>query len=167
MSTKRTRLDVLRLLIRNKSFDNQEELLSDLKKEGFLIAQPTLSRDLRQLKVAKVYNKDGRYSYVLPGSNPFNHVSSIKRHKERLTQSFGFISMEFSANIVVIKTLHGYANSLAAEIDEHEVPEILGSLAGDDTLLLVLREGADHKPIYEMMKKIIPHIEEWTNDQDD
>ena len=160
MSTKRTRLDVLRLLIRNKSFDNQEELLSDLKKEGFLIAQPTLSRDLRQLKVAKIYNKDGKYSYVLPGTSPFNHVNAIKHPKERITQSFGFISMDFSANIVVIKTLHGYANSLAAEIDEHEVPEILGSLAGDDTLLLVLREHAEHEPIYNLMRSIIPHFDE-------
>ena len=153
-------MDVLRILIRNKAFDNQEQLLADLKNEGFTIAQPTLSRDLRQLKVAKVYNKDGQYSYVLPGASPFNHVSDTKSPKKRMTQSFGFISMTFSANIVVIKTLHGYANSLAAEIDDHEVPEILGSLAGDDTILLVLKEGADHKPIQELMASIIPNIEE-------
>lgn len=159
MSAKKTRQDVLRIIIQSKSFDNQEELLADLKSEGFNIAQPTLSRDLKQLKASKVYNKDGKYSYLLPADGGFNHVSANKRPKERLTQSYGFLSLDFSGDIVVLKTLHGYANSLAAEIDEHECSEILGSLAGDDTILLILREGADREVVFKLMREIIPRFD--------
>ncbi|MDD4761031.1 MAG: arginine repressor [Bacteroidaceae bacterium] len=160
MSAKKTRQDVLRIIIQNKSFDNQEELLADLKSEGFNIAQPTLSRDLKQLKASKVYNKEGKYTYVMPSDGAFNHVNSVKRPKERLTQSYGFLSLNFSGDIAVLKTLHGYANSLAAEIDEHDCDEILGSLAGDDTVLLVLKEGADRQAVYDLMKEIIPRFDQ-------
>ncbi|MBQ8098411.1 MAG: arginine repressor [Bacteroidaceae bacterium] len=156
MSVKKTRLDVLRLMIQNKSFNSQEKLLQELDKEGFKVAQPTLSRDLRELQVAKVYDKSGNYSYVLPSDGGFNHVSTSKKKKERITQSFGFLSAAFSGNIVVLRTLHGYANSLAAELDEHNIPEVLGSLAGDDTVLLILREGAAREAIHQHLQNIIP-----------
>ena len=159
MPTKKTRLDVLRHLIQNKTFDNQEDLLSNLSKEGFKIAQPTLSRDLRQLKVSKTYDKQGRYIYVLPSDANFHHVSSNKQPKERMTQSFGFLSLGFSGNIAVVRTLHGYANSLAAEIDDHLIPEILGTLAGDDTILLIMQEGADRNAVLKLMEEIIPGFE--------
>ena len=95
----------------------------------------------------------------LPADGGFNHVSANKRPKERLTQSYGFLSLDFSGDIVVLKTLHGYANSLAAEIDEHECSEILGSLAGDDTILLILREGAEREIVFKLMREIIPRFD--------
>ena len=160
MANKRTRLDVLRRLFENNSYDNQVDILNDLKNEGFMLAQPTLSRDMRQLKVSRIYNKDGKTVYVLPNEKKFNHVSHEKRRKEKVTQSFGFLSLSFSGNIAVVKTLHGYANSLAAEIDEFEVPEVLGSLAGDDTILLVLKEGASREAVRSLIRNIVPGYDE-------
>lgn len=159
MADNKTRLDVLRILIQNKSFDNQEDLLYELKQEGFCITQPTLSRDLRRLHVLKTFDGEGKSVYVMPGSGSANHVA-MKHPRERLTQSFGFLSVDFSGNLAVLKTLHGYANSLAVEIDIHREPEILGSLAGDDTVLLVLREGADRSVVTNLLAEIIPHYEE-------
>ena len=98
--------------------------------------------------------------YVLPNEKKFNHVSHEKRRKEKVTQSFGFLSLSFSGNIAVVKTLHGYANSLAAEIDEFEVPEVLGSLAGDDTILLVLKEGASREAVRSLIRNIVPGYDE-------
>ena len=95
MANKRTRLDVLRRLFENNSYDNQVDILNDLKNEGFMVAQPTLSRDMRQLKVSRIYNKDGKTVYVLPNEKKFNHVSHEKRRKEKVTQSFGFLSLSF------------------------------------------------------------------------
>lgn len=160
MSEKRTRLDVIRILIQNKSFRNQEELMKDLEKEGYKIAQPTLSRDLKLLKVSRIYDKNGRYTYVMPAIATVNHVSNMKLSRQRVTQSYGFLSNDFSGNIAVLHTLHGYANSLAAEIDEHQVPEILGSLAGDDTVLLILREGTDRDVIIDLLRTMIPNYDE-------
>jgi len=157
MSAKKTRLDVLRYLLGNKRFDNQEELLKDLKAQGFDVAQPTLSRDLHYLKVSKVFDADGHSVYTLPQDVTANHIS-LKKPKERLTQSFGFLQAHFSDNLMVIKTLHGYASSLAAEIDNYIIPEILGSLAGDDTILLVLKENAERSAITDLLQKIVPRF---------
>lgn len=160
MTEKIERQKALQQIIQEKAFRNQGELLSVLKKEGFDVAQPTLSRDLKQMKVSKVYDKDGKYFYVIPGVATMKYVSGDKKPKERLTQSFGFLGLTFSGDIAVVKTLHGYANSLAAEIDDRDCNEILGSLAGDDTVLLVLKEGSNRQIVYELMKEIIPHFEE-------
>ena len=157
MSAKKTRLDVLRYLLGSKRFDNQEDLLRDLKAQGFEVAQPTLSRDLHYLKVSKVFDSEGRAIYTLPKDTFGNHIS-MKRPKERLTQSFGFLMAQFSGNLMVLKTLHGYASSLAAEIDNYTLPEIIGTLAGDDTVLLILSEGADRRAIFDLMEKIIPRF---------
>lgn len=157
MSVKKTRLDVLRYLLGSKRFDNQEDLLKDLRSQGFDVAQPTLSRDLHYLKVSKVFDAEGKSVYTLPHDVTMNQIS-VKHPKEKLTQSFGFLLAKFSGNLMVLKTLHGYASSLAAEIDNYTIPEILASLAGDDTVLLVLKENADRNAILDLLKKIIPRF---------
>lgn len=150
---------MLRSLLKDKVYDNQTELIAAMRAEGFEMTQPTLSRDLRRLRVSKIYNSKGKYVYVLPGMSLDKHVAP-RRHRETMRQSFGFLSVGYSGNIIVLKTLNGFAGSLAAEIDNHESSEILGSLAGDDTLLLVLREGADRDKVNNMLSEIIPHFGE-------
>ena len=158
MAQKKGRLKILRQLLEKKAYDNQEDLLIDLEKEGFKTTQSTLSRDMRSMQVYRVYNAAGRAIYVLPTVGVANRVSQ-RRNRERLAQSFGFLSVEFSGNIAVLKTLNGYANTLAVEIDAHNHPDILGSLAGDDTLLLVLRESVSRDVVHGILKDLIPNYE--------
>lgn len=113
---------------------------------------------MRSMQVYRVYNAAGRAIYVLPTVGVANRVSQ-RRNRERLAQSFGFLSVEFSGNIAVLKTLNGYANTLAVEIDAHNHPDILGSLAGDDTLLLVLRESVSRDVVHGILKDLIPNYE--------
>ncbi len=157
MAIKKTRLEVLRYLLANKHFDNQEDILKDLRAQGFKVAQPTLSRDLHNLKVSKVFDDEGHSIYALPQEVAPNDVS-YRKSKVHLVQNFGFLKAVVSGNLMVIKTLHGYASSLAAEIDNYTIPEIIGSLAGDDTVLLVLKEDANLQSVKDLMTKIIPHF---------
>lgn len=153
------RIETLRLLLTKKVYDNQSELIEAMRHEGYEMTQPTLSRDLRRLRVSKIYNSRGKYVYVLPGMSLTDRPAT-RRHRETVKQSFGFLSITYSGNIAVLKTLNGFANSLAAEIDSIDSAEILGSLAGDDTILLVLREDADREKVNMLLSEIIPHFGE-------
>ena len=115
---------------------SQEELLAALQEEGFKLTQATLSRDLKQLKVAKAASMGGNYVYVLPNVAMYKRVSSPAQVKEMM-QVPGFLSINFSGNIGVIKTRPGYASSIAYNIDASNIPYILGTIAGDDTILIV------------------------------
>jgi transcriptional regulator of arginine metabolism len=108
-----------------------------LEKVGFLTTQATLSRDLKYLKVAKIPDPEFGYIYSL-------HESLQKPAEEISTDDFpfgGIESMEFSGHLAVIKTKPGFANGIASVIDSHGLYEILGTIAGDDTILLISREG--------------------------
>ncbi|MBP3773767.1 MAG: arginine repressor [Bacteroidaceae bacterium] len=157
MSSKKNRLDVLRYLLSNKRFDNQIELLRDLRAQGFDVAQPTLSRDLHYLKVSKVYDEEGHSVYSLPQDVSSRSIT-VRKPKKRINHDLGFLKAVFSDNLLLIKTLHGYASSMAAEIDNNPIPEVLGSLAGDDTVLLVLKEKCDRDILIAQLERIIPHF---------
>ena len=104
------------------------------------MTQATLSRDLKQLKVAKAASMNGNYVYVLPNNTMYKRMTDPQNASEMLRHN-GFISIEFSHNIAVIKTRPGYASSLAYDIDMHNFHEIIGTIAGDDTIMLVVREN--------------------------
>lgn len=110
-------------------------MLKALEKEGYKVTQATLSRDMKQLKVAKATSLSGKYFYVLPNETMYKRVSSPKTAAEMLLTS-GFMSINFSGNMGVIRTRPGYASSLAYNIDNSGIPLILGTIAGDDTILL-------------------------------
>ena len=128
-----------------------------LAQEGFVVTQATLSRDMKQLKVAKATNMSGKYFYVLPNETLYKRVSSPKRAAEMLLTS-GFVSINFSGNMGVIKTRPGYASSLAYNIDNGGIPEIIGTIAGDDTIFIVIKEGFLYEDIIEELRNIIPDI---------
>ncbi len=157
MAVKKTRLEALRYLLTHKQFDSQEDILADLKAQGFSVAQPTLSRDLHHLKVSKVFDQDGHSVYALPKQGD-EAALSYQKTKVKVVQNFGFLKATLSGNILVVKTLHGYASSLATEIDNYTVPEIIGSLAGDDTILLVLKEHCDMQAVFDLLSKFIPNF---------
>ena len=157
MKSKNSRLQTLRMLISSQELCCQEDVLKALRKEGFSVTQATLSRDLKQLKVAKATSLGGKYFYVLPNETMYKRVSSPKRAAEMLRTS-GFMSIHFSGNMGVIKTRPGYASSLAYNIDNGGLPSIIGTIAGDDTIFVVLREGSMPDVVVEELKEIIPDI---------
>jgi len=157
MRVKDNRLEALRLIISSQQLGSQEELLNALKNEGFKLTQATLSRDLKQLKVAKAATMEGSYVYVLPNETMYKRVSSPASMREMMEVS-GFLNITFSGNIGVIKTRTGYASSIAWNIDANNLPQILGSVAGADTILIVIREGVSQSEVIDALSAVIPDI---------
>jgi len=157
MKKKANRLDAIKMIISSNEIGSQEDLLQALGKEGFELTQATLSRDLKQLKVAKAANTNGKYVYVLPNDILYKRHSHQQSASEML-MSNGFVSLQFSHNIAVIRTRPGYASSIAYDIDNRECPHILGTIAGDDTIMLVLAEETSHNDVRTFLSEIIPNI---------
>ena len=145
------------MLISSMELGSQEEVLQALEKEGFKLTQATLSRDLKQLKVAKAASMNGKYVYVLPNETMYKRISKPRSAIEML-QTSGFLSINFSGNMGVIKTRPGYASSIAYNIDNSDIPEILGTIAGDDTIFIVVREGSSRQDVIDGLNMIIPNI---------
>lgn len=154
MKVKKSRLETLRMIISSQQMGSQEELLGALQKEGFQLTQATLSRDLKQLKVAKASTLNGNYVYVLPNDTMYKRVTTPGNIREMM-QSSGFISINFSGNMGVIKTRPGYASSIAWNIDNSDMPQLLGTIAGDDTIFIVIKEGYSHEEVSEALKGIV------------
>ena len=157
MKVKKSRLETLRMIISSRELGNQEELLAALQQEGFKLTQATLSRDLKQLKVAKAATMNGNYVYVLPNATMYKRVSSPAQIKEMM-QVPGFISIQFPGNMAVIRTKPGYASSIAYNIDNSEIPYILGTIAGDDTIFMVIQENIDEHDVVTALKKVVPNM---------
>lgn len=157
MKVKNNRLEALRMIISSQELGSQDELLSALKKEGFKLTQATLSRDLKQLKVAKAATMRGNYVYVLPNETMYKRVSTPHSIRE-MQQVPGFISISFSGNIGVIKTRPGYASSIAYNIDNNHIEEILGTIAGDDTILIVIKQGVTKEEVINALSEVVPNM---------
>jgi transcriptional regulator of arginine metabolism len=157
MKIKASRIETLKMIISSKEMGNQEQLLQELKKEGFQLTQATLSRDLKQLKVAKAASMNGKYVYVLPNETMYKRVHSTQKAREML-ESPGFISLNFSGNLGIIKTRPGYASSIAWNIDNSDIPEILGTIAGDDTIFIVVKEGIRHQEVIDALSDVVPNM---------
>ncbi len=155
MSAKNSRLDMIRLIISSQEICNQDELLRALAAEGIVVTQATLSRDLKQMKVAKATNVSGKAVYVLPHNAMYQRVKEHRPVREMM-QVGGFLSLRFSGNIGVIKTRPGYASSIAYDIDNTIIPSIIGTIAGDDTIFIVVEEGTSRETVREALSSIIP-----------
>lgn len=155
MSVKNSRLDTIKLIISSQEISNQDELLTALASEGFKLTQATLSRDLKQLKVAKAASVSGKAVYVLPNNAMYRRVKEHRPVREMMQHS-GFISLRFSGNLGVIKTKPGYASSIAYDIDNADIPQIIGTIAGDDTIFIVVEEGCARDGVRTALSDIIP-----------
>ncbi len=160
MKLKKKRLEVIREIINTRKIGCQVELLQPLLDMGIDVTQATLSRDLKLLKIAKVPDSTGRYIYTLPkeegmGGN-VRYTPALDRHP--IVGLGGFLSISFSYNLVVIKTSPGYAGSIAYDIDNGNSKEILGTVAGDDTILIILAEGISHEEAYTALSKYVPAL---------
>lgn len=159
MKTKEERLEAIRAIIESESVGNQEELLKRLDDKGFTLTQATLSRDIRQLKLVKTHNADGRYAYKLPQSLNLPSPAETSAGKTPGVAPAACSPIEFSGNLAVIKTRPGYAMGIASDIDAKAPREILGTIAGDDTILLVPREGISREKIVRALAQFIPEID--------
>lgn len=150
------RLARLRHIIETRQIRSHEVLLSFLSEEGFTVTQATLSRDLKYLKVGKV--PDGRGGYIYTFSDSASKVGSDKSLVEDFRR--GFISIEFSGSEGVVKTLPGHASSVAFAIDNLNIREVLGTIAGNDTILLIPRNGVSRNQLIKALQERIPGLEE-------
>ncbi len=149
---KEDRLSAIKEIIANQNISSQEELLSLLTEKGFDLTQATLSRDLKHLRVGRIPSDDG-FRYVLS-----NDVVSDSGATNQPAVVTGFLSIAFSENIAIIKTLPAYSHSIADYIDKADIHEILGTIAGNDTVMVVIREGFNHKQVVEAMRNSLPEL---------
>lgn len=141
ISSREARLQYIRGLFESTRVESQAEVLEELRKQGFTCTQATLSRDFHQLKVVKRKSVAGKKYYALPKpkNDKYRMVAADVKPAPKLNLP-GFCSIDFSGNMAVIKTSPGYAPSIAYHIDECGMEDILGTIAGDDTVFCVIKE---------------------------
>ena len=125
-------------LIVKKEIGTQEDLMEELNKAGYSVTQATVSRDIREMKLTKVALSDGKLRYVA-----YRETEDDLTEKYRRIFRDGFLSMDNAQNILVIRTVSGMAMAVAAAIDHMELHEIVGSIAGDDTIMCAIRSVDD------------------------
>ena len=147
---KTTRQSKILELIQKNDIETQEELSAYLEKEGFQVTQATVSRDIRELKLTKIALPNGRQKYAVIADADSNMLEKYSRVLRE-----GFLSVDAAENIVVIKTVSGMAGAVAAAVDAMRLNEIVGSLAGDDTNLWVLRSSEAAIRFMKKIRKIV------------
>lgn len=132
----------IREIISNFEIETQDELVTQLKEAGYNVTQATVSRDIKELHLVKVPMIDGRYKYSLPSDQRFNPLQKLRR-----ALMDAFVHIDQSKNLIVMKTMPGNANAIGALIDNLDWDEVLGTICGDDTILIICREEEDTKEI--------------------
>ncbi|MFV0468225.1 MAG: arginine repressor [Dysgonomonas sp.] len=150
---KQARHKIIKETIDSVEVDSQDSLLNLLINKGIDVTQATLSRDIKEMKVVKMPTSSGNYAYQSPTLLSNDFVENPGR-----MSSFGFLSIEFSGHLAVIKTRPGYAMAIAGEIDMKAGKTILGTVAGDDTILIIPKEGITRDEILKSLKSLIPNI---------
>lgn len=147
---KKDRHAKIKELVENYEIDTQEELARRLNEAGFQVTQATISRDIRQMKLTKISKKNGGFKYaILMESEHYLSDKYMRVLKD------GFTSMDVAQNILVVKTVAGMAMAVAAAIDSMKFREILGSIAGDDTIMMVLKDNQDANKVYSEISKML------------
>ena len=136
-------------LINTYDIETQEELAQRLEDSGFVVTQATVSRDIRDLKLSKVVYGDGKQKYSLMPKQDGISEKYLKILKE------AFISMDMAQNILVLKTVSGMAMAVAAALDSLQMNEIVGCIAGDDTIMAAIRSVDDTVVVMERIRKLI------------
>ncbi|MFV0378422.1 MAG: arginine repressor [Mangrovibacterium sp.] len=157
MKNRVSRQLTIKQIISSSEVKSQEELLVKLHEKGYDLTQATLSRDLKALKVARVPARDQGYKYVAQ-EGVSNEVGVSGTEVNFLAD--GFRDLNFSGNLAVMRTRPGYASSIAAVLDNADPYEIIGSIAGDDTVLLVMREGVAPRDLKNSLMLIMPKLQE-------
>ena len=149
---KKTRLQAIRLIVSSQALESQEDLQVELDKAGFPCTQTTLSRDLKQLRISKVRGRNGHSVYALPREGMF---SPVLTHEEMRKSCW---RVDFSGNLMVVHTPPGHASMVAYDIDNAHYPFFLGTVAGADTVLLVLQEDLERDKARVAISEIVPQL---------
>ena len=137
-------------LVEKYEIETQEELADKLKEAGFPVTQATISRDIRQMHLSKVPTGDGRQKYVV-----------LKRESKELSDKYirvlrdGFVSMDMAQNILVMRTVSGMAMAVAAAVDAIQFKEVVGSIAGDDTIMIAVRSVEETKILMGKIRELM------------
>ena len=145
---KRQRHEVVVDLINKYDIETQEELAAYLKEEGFEVTQATVSRDIRELKLSKIATGNGKQKYIIL-KNDDSHLGD----KYIRVLRDGFVSMNMAQNILVIKTVQGMAMAVAAALDAMKFPEIVGCIAGDDTIMAAIKSTDETKVVIDKINE--------------
>lgn len=147
---KSSRQIIILEIIAEKAVETQEELADELRKRGFQVTQATVSRDIKELRLVKALSADGTYRYATADKNE-NELS------ERLMRMFSatVLNMASAYNQIIIKTIPASANIAAETIDSLQWPEILGTIAGDNTILMIVRNVEEVKPVMERLNALM------------
>lgn len=137
-------------LIKNRDIETQDELSAYLEEEGYHVTQATVSRDIRELKLTKVALSNGKQKYV----SIFETPDDMKEKYIRIFRD-GFVSMDMAENILVIKTVSGMAMALAASLEAMDYSEIVGCIAGDDTIFVAVRRIGDTPILMNRLRKLV------------
>ncbi|MBP7254289.1 MAG: arginine repressor [Negativicutes bacterium] len=137
-------------IIENKVIETQEELAEELRKKSIDVTQATVSRDIKELMLIKLPTGDGRYRYAFPLEKNvvFSQSRMVRMFQDSVT------SIDYSENIIVIKTLPGAANAVASTLDYAKWPEIIGTVAGDDNILAVIKPIQAVEDIVQRLKNL-------------
>ena len=154
MRERAERLKAVRKIIKSNRITSQEMLLNHLKDEGFSVTQATLSRDLKLLKVGKISEGSSGYYYTLPTEEELRE----SEHNYLMDLRRGFISIEFSGNLAIIRTITGHADTVGIALDNLGLDVVLGTVAGDDTVLVVLRDGTGSEEFVQQLNERIPEL---------
>ena len=147
------RLDLIKDILEKKSISNQDDLHGELVKQGVKVTQATLSRDLKTLRVSRVTDKAGKTRYVLQDTQiPLHTTPELPDHLS------GVQIVEFSGQLGVVKTIPGFASAVAYHIDQAALPEIMGTIAGDDTILLISKSGISANQLAGSLAKTFPSL---------
>lgn len=137
-------------LIEKKPIETQDELVDELRKSGFNVTQATISRDIKDLRLVKIMDENGRYRYA-----SLNKTEEDVSNKLFTLLSQSLVSVDYAGNIVVLKTLSGTAMAAAAAIDALNFKDIVGTLAGDDTIFVLVRDSQNVSEILARFKSLI------------
>ncbi|MBP3603258.1 MAG: arginine repressor [Lachnospiraceae bacterium] len=147
---KKSRHRKIKELVEQFEIETQEELADMLRESGYAVTQATVSRDIRELKLSKVPMGDGRQKYTI-----LIHSDHYLSDKYIRVLRDGFVSMDMAQNILVIKTVAGMAMAVAAAVDAMKLKEIVGSIAGDDTIMVAVRTVEDTKCVMDTIRGVL------------
>lgn len=147
---KRNRHDKIIEIIASNVVETQEQLAALLKEAGYDVTQATVSRDIRQMKLAKQATEDGKYKYVYTTAD-----NDVMQDKYVSVLRAGYVSMDVAQNLLVIKTVSGMAMALAAAIDALDFPQIVGCIAGDDTIMIAIKTSEEAVEVMEELRSLM------------
>ena len=148
--TKGQRLIKIREIITQSEVETQDELVEELRNAGYKVTQATVARDIKELHLVKVPLNDGRYKYSLPADQRFNPLGKLRR-----LLGDSFISIDSAQNLIVMHVLPGNANAVAVLLDHLSWNELLGTVCGDDTILLIARSEEQAKEVTERILEML------------